>query len=62
MKIRTSDRCPMCDSLLYMVLHPDDVGIAQCVYLDKHGILNVAPIREDEMEPEYHCILCGFHL
>jgi len=63
--VRTMERCPTCDSLLYIVLHTygDENQIASCCYLDHDGVLCVTPVfYEYDQEPNYKCLMCGFDI
>lgn len=71
--IQTSERCPQCGSLVFMVTWPkkqDNLtnvvvnfqgmphSIADGVYLDHEGILNVVQFDENTQQPDYFCIQC----
>lgn len=63
--IRTMERCPECDQIMYMLLHTKEfsvrVDIVSCAYLDRDGVLCVTPVFSDEdREPNYECLMCGF--
>jgi hypothetical protein len=63
--VRTMERCPTCDALLYIVLHTfgddEQTQIASCCYLDHDGVLCITPVfYESDQEPTYKCLMCGF--
>lgn len=73
--IMTSERCPECGQISYMVVWPKKRnnlehividfqgtphGIADGVYLDRDGGLVVARFDEDTDMPNYMCIHCGW--
>ena len=66
MLILTSERCPECDSIVYMLVYPqtdvtrDGQSFADGIYLDKDGILNVTMLGENSVLPTYSCIFCGW--
>ena len=65
--VRTMERCPECDQILYMVVHTlkhnARIDIVSCVYLDQHGVLCVTPMMSpDDREPDYECLMCGFYV
>lgn len=73
--IMTSDRCPECGQIIYLVawpkkknnlehivinVHDTPHGIADGVYLDRDGCLVVARFDENTDTPDYTCIHCGW--
>ena len=74
MMLMTSERCPECDAIIYMVCYPkkrDDDSIIlpfQCedgphaiadgCYLDRDGVLCITRFDEFTAEPTYACIMC----
>ena len=73
MKILTNEICPQCDQRIYITIDAkkddndeyivvDGHGLAANVYLDRDGILCVAPTDIESAMPHYHCILCGWQV
>ena len=73
MLIPTSERCPECDSLVYMKVYQKKENqenvininagehncfIADGVYLDQAGIMCIAFFDENTRSPDYYCIYC----
>jgi hypothetical protein len=71
--IHTSEPCPECGCLVFMVAWPkkqDNLthvvidfngtphGIADAIYLDRDGVLNVVQFDENTQQPDYFCMHC----
>lgn len=74
MLIMTSERCPECDSIVYMLLHPKmkyedepiriwaNGFIADGCYLDRHGVMSITRFDENTTTPSYYCIMCKWRV
>jgi len=64
MKLMTSERCPECQQIIYMQLHPkstnNDLMIGDGCYLDHDGVLCIVMFDENTLQPDYICIHCGW--
>tara|TARA_Y100000401_G_scaffold115804_1_gene120197 strand:- start:1437 stop:1691 length:255 start_codon:yes stop_codon:yes gene_type:complete len=72
--LRTSERCPECDAIIYMKIYPtlipegdvviietdndEDLFIADGVYLDRDGVCCITQYDENTRQPDYYCLLC----
>lgn len=78
MLIMTNERCPECDSIIYMQCYPkkrDDGSIilpvdcddgphaiADGCYLDRDAVFCITRFDENTSEPSYVCILCKWRV
>lgn len=78
MLIMTNERCPECDAIVYMMMHPKmkyedeaiEVGIpsggwlfiADGCYLDRNGVMCITRFDENTTTPSYYCIMCKWRV
>ena len=62
LKIRTMNRCILCDGIMYIRLYPNDINVADNVYLDRDGILHCTNHFQDQPEADYECSKCGWEI
>ena len=61
-KIRTMERCAMCDSIMYIRLYPGVMDVVANVYLDRDGILHCTNYFPDDPQADYECTMCGWEI
>jgi hypothetical protein len=62
LKIRTMERCPECDAIVYIRLYPNSSNIVANVYLDRDAILHCTNYFQNEPEADYECSMCGWEI